>query len=136
MDHSAFLSNAAQVIARMLQGPQANGSQPIYENMRNLPQYAQDQMAQNVLGPLAHQQFVQSATAQNPLVGLGVLAGTPVYSAWKAIDPTTAAYFGRTSAWDNTKMSQPSWEEIGRAAQGFRSGLGDYLQQLTSGGQK
>lgn len=104
-----------------------------YEALRNEPQYAQDQLAQDLLGPLAHEQMVRSMTSENPMTGLALMAATPVYSAWKVLDPTTAAYYGRTGLWDATKMSQPSLEEIGRAAAGFRAGLGDWSSGLMGG---
>lgn len=99
-----------------------------FSKMRDLPQYAHDQMAQNILGPLEHYQMQRALTAKNPVTGLvtGNPITTGVYSGLKYLFPKTMTRFGKSWPGDTTLMSQPSVEEMASAWQGTKAGLSDW----------
>jgi hypothetical protein len=66
---------------------------------------------QDLLGPLEHRQFVEEVTRRSPLVGTGVMAMAPAYSAGKAL-----GLFPRA-------RSVASWDEIFAAWDGYRRGM-------------
>lgn len=92
---------------------------------------AQNQEMQNYLAPLAHQAFVRAETKDNPVVGAGLVAMSPIYNILKLImktggptSSTIARQLVESAGTGQALTSDPSVESIFRAIKGFQEGLG------------
>lgn len=90
-----------------------------YGRYRDRLKAPNDQLTQDTLAPLEHEQFVRETTARNPLVGTAVTAAAFPYAASKALGFAP----GGTG---EAKTSRASTDEIGAALHGYVGGLKQY----------
>lgn len=93
-----------------------------YGRYRDRLKAPNDQLTQDLLAPLEHEQFVQETTARNPLAGTAVAAASFPYAAAKALGFSP----GSTG---ETKTSRASTDEIGGALHGYVKGLRQYVKR-------
>jgi len=118
-----FSTNAAQVIARLLQNPQAVSNVQL-QWLRN--QYPANDYMQGILAPYEHQAFAREAASEGPGGAAAMTVAVPAYAAAKGLgivggrsgsDALTQILAGLQGAgqgftqWLQSKGARPMWAD-------------------------